>query len=157
MTMLAKDIVWGCVGDGVSSRLKQCLLNYFGEVPRTQIKAWDDVTVDDLASLDRQEMLKWPNMGKKTLAHFNQVMAEILDKAYADPTVSLGVKAKYIHDLAFQLSRLSNEDVAIAVAGARKMRELRQALESICPTETPFQRSIGPRHNTMYEWPEVTL
>jgi len=157
MTMMAKDIVWGCAGDGVAARLTNCLYNYFLGYSHTYIKAWSDVTVDDLARLDRQEMLKWPNMGKKTLARFNQVMAEIVDKAYADPTVSLGVKAEYIHELAHQLSRLSNEDVAIAVAGARRMRDLKQAMATICPTETPFTNNIGQRQGTMYEWPEVTL
>lgn len=85
------------------------------------------------------------------------MIEEILRGAYADPTVSLGVKAEYIRELAIQLSLLSDEDAEKVSRDAQRMRELRQALESVSPTETPFQRSVGPRHNTMYEWPEVTL
>jgi hypothetical protein len=162
MTMMAKDIVWGCAGDGISARLKHCLMNYFDGsygygLTRIKIKSWENVTIDDLARLDRRAMLGWPFMGKKTLARFNQVIEEILRGAYADPTVSLGVKAEYIRELAIQLSLLSDEDAEKVSRDAQRMRELRQALESVSPTETPFQRSVGPRHNTMYEWSEVTL
>ena len=74
MTLMADDMVWGCAGDGFTMRIRSCLRSYFGRPPHIKVKAWEDVTIDDLAGLDREEMSTWPNFGKKCLARFNAVI-----------------------------------------------------------------------------------
>ena len=134
----------------LSTRARNCIINELGH----------DATIGDIIAMSDKELLRVPNFGKKSLSELRSAIEEMASRHGICISEFKGVQRRLYIALIDGLELVGEkrmvEELLKAIKQAKTAfeikRNLREVIESISPSETPFMSVRSNVELNQYEW-----